>query len=109
MRVRAHARTVATHAAHNVLLSAWSALLLCGLALAVGTEAAAGGLMHVWCDPLPHVLSSPHRLVAFFYMNYLTKYYVRAVAATHARRCTLLMVSRLQRIAAPHRRVAGAA
>ena len=66
---------------HNVLLAAWSALLLCGLAVAVGAAVAssggvAAGVFRVWCDPQPHQLSSSN-LVGLFYLNYVTKYLVR--------------------------------
>ena len=66
---------------HNLFLCSASAALLAGLVACLLPEyAAAGGgaagFMRVWCDPLPHALST-HRTTAFFYANYITKYYVR--------------------------------
>lgn len=63
-------------------LSAWSALLFTALAMTVVNEAARGGFFRVFCDPYPHVLSSPHALIALFYLNYLTKYYVSVLLRT---------------------------
>ena len=66
---------------HNLFLCSASAALLAGLVACLLPEfvAAGGGargFMHVWCDPKPHALST-HRTTAFFYANYITKYYVR--------------------------------
>jgi hypothetical protein len=73
---------------HNLLLCSVSACLLTGLLMALAPEAAAAGggaagFMRVWCDPAPHALTQ-HRSVAFFYANYITKYYVRAALARYA-------------------------
>ena len=63
--------------AHDLALSMWSALLFAGLALTLALAFSRVGLFVVYCDPHPHrlSLSSPHPLVAFYYLNYLTKYY----------------------------------
>jgi hypothetical protein len=64
-------------AAHDVALSAWSAVLFTALSLTVAVEASRLGIFNVYCDPRPHRLSasSPHPLVAIYYLNYLTKWY----------------------------------
>lgn len=62
-------------AAHDVALSAWSAVLSTALALTLAVEASRLGIFNVYCDPRPHRLSSPHPLVAIYYLNYLTKWY----------------------------------
>lgn len=65
--------------AHNLLLCSLSAGLLTGLIIALRHEYVAhgrglAGFMRIFCDAAPHVLGE-HRIVAFFYANYLTKYY----------------------------------
>lgn len=81
-RVRLEAHLQPVVAAHNALLSVWSAALLAAMAaqlLPLLTQPG-GGFMAAWCDPKPHALAT-HPLVGLCYLNYLVKWYELADTA----------------------------